>query len=381
MPRTLSEQWSGSLENFIDFGSIQSEDASKPLAMPLTPTGRSPVHLKLSKGATSSVIEPKIADRIQDPSAVRSSIFESGLYFQFENTFARADENGNLKWAVRSKAPMRGSFSRPVFAGPVVFVVFPQGKAVCLDRETGKMRWSHKLSEISESPQVALSGSTLLVSVRERGRSSVIALDVQDGETKWKSEFEAMAQVSSISGVEAGGFVIGLSSGEAVMLRDQDGGLVWRKDLVWKEPVRVIARGERIVAWTPKSFHVIDGENRAASLGGEEIKAASISQDHAVLMMGNGDFLGFDFRKRSSIWRRQAAGFIQTPHALRITTLDSEEGFWVAATNGKLLFLSLHTGKTLRELNSDAELRGTVLVGDQMIWAGLRDGFKFLRFQ
>ncbi len=141
----------------------------------------------------------------------------------------------------------KGPRSTPLISGDRLFTIGVSGKMLCLDKNDGKVQWSHDLWKefdgnvlqhgYSSSP-IAYK-NTVIVLVGGAG-ASIVALNQDDGKVVWKNQsFENSYSTPKIINVDGEDQLVTFMATEAIGVDPDDGSLEWQypHQNQWKQNV------------------------------------------------------------------------------------------------------------------------------------------------
>jgi outer membrane protein assembly factor BamB len=140
----------------------------------------------------------EVGEGFSSMSISRGSLYITGIVDKQETLFA-FDLDGKLKWKTAYGPNWKGSFpvarTTPTVDGTNLYVISGMGNAVCLDANSGKIKWSVQTVEkfkgeyhnwgIAESPLVV---DDKVICTPGGTNASMVALNKLTGETLWQTE-------------------------------------------------------------------------------------------------------------------------------------------------------------------------------------------------
>ncbi len=175
------------------------------------------------------------------PSVYNGHIYVTGIENGRESLSA-LDLNGNLKWKTEYGQASTQSFpearSTPTVDGNYVYVISGRGEVVCLDAQTGAIKWSvqalkqfeanHGAYGIAESPLIV---DDKVIYTPCGRKTTVVALNKYNGEVVWASESirDQSGYVSPIL-AEIGGKkqIITVTENHVIGVDSENGKIIWK---------------------------------------------------------------------------------------------------------------------------------------------------------
>jgi len=220
-----------------------------------------------------------------------------------------------------------------------IYLPLAGGRVVCLDRETGALRWSSELGGMVTAP-VAVGESSVYISTRKladdgsEAGGSVRAVDKATGLTVWMKDYTR--PFASTLELTAKRIYAGSADGSFYALDINNG------DPLWKIDTQDVVRGRALVT------------DRAIYFGADDGGLRAVDPEHGQI-----------------IWKYQTAGKVVGQPALdeRVIFFGAGDGFLYAA--------DFQTGKLKWRARTGAAIEGSpVLVGDRILIASF-DNFVY----
>lgn len=377
-PKPLSEQWRSGMNPFTDFGAIRSSRAI-PSADSYEPRLKT---LVLSKNPTTEIVEMKSDRNARRPSLFSVSSDDQSLFVQFENTIGRLNEHGIMIWSASSSASKSRYTPSVAFGTATMLVQYPNGKLMRLETHSGQMLWSYRL----RAKSFVVAEDTVFATTQELDRSTIVAMHLETGERIWSQTFESGLEVTSLSAIGRD-VLAGFSGGEVLRLEGRSGDVLWRKLVEPRRPLNLAVSEDKALAWSANLMVALNGESGevAAKYTSESGAFASVALhgDDGLYVTEAGVISGFGVKDLQSRWTRKDLSLKSAEFVSDIISFDSKNGVWAVMGNGRVDYIELATGKTLRTLlmKPGFEILARPIIQARSIVIPLREAHQFMRFQ